>query len=346
VLFEAPKWEFSYPLNGKSYCAVKAEESPFIVWDPATPKREDYEYGHSPLVELSQQEELKKEPPQQSRWDKTPNQHVSINVHLTEEGKRAFKETVLGKVENKHSKPPVNSDDCVKDMYALLLEYVETFPREIELRDRAYPLLNRVYEDFITKETAKKQETFCFIDALCEAHMCQGHSLPNVITNGEYVVRCQDASIEHPTHFILFKNKECIAICYHPVEITEKHIDLSKGWCPASEDVTRWARSQSLSGLIDKLKSSKKQEESTALFDVMADAIFTHYSASRNITLKSGNVIAIYYINKCPRWKITTWKPLVEGDLLGEANTVQGVEEIANHHNVDLSRGWYLANFS
>jgi hypothetical protein len=314
VLFEAPKWDFSYPISGsEGCCTIKAEERP----------------NQSGIYMDGKQFTQKIREAQ--------NQSIAINVHLTEEGKRAFKETVLGKVENKHSKPPVNSDDCVKDMYALLLEYVETFPREIELGDRAYPLLNRVYEDFINKETVKKQKTHSFVDAIEEARKVQGYYSPAVITNGDIVVRCH---VAHQARYIIFKSKECIGMHRHTDDIVDMHdIDIFKGWYPAEPDDATWARAQSLSELIDKLKSPKKQEESTALFDVIGRAVLQHFG--RVFTASHAGNFRI----SCNVMK-NSWDVREHSSMVLENESRKTVEEFAQKRCINLKSGWSLVSIT
>jgi hypothetical protein len=213
VLFDAPKWEFSYPaMHNSGYCTIKAEECP----------NQDNIY-----IDIDG-----KQLPQKIR--DMQSQSIKINVELTEEGKRAVKEAVLGKVEDKHSKPPVGSwddwDKWVKDVYALLWEYAATFPWETELKDRADLLLEHVP---LEKEPAKKQEeSTALFDVIGKAVL--QHSGSTFTANSGNIAMTYLALVnrwnitEHDEHGQFFHNSkgkdfiECFA--------KARKIDLSKGW--------------------------------------------------------------------------------------------------------------------
>lgn len=315
VLFEALKWEFFYPSEFNSGCyRIKAEECPN--------DQQDNIHIDIDGKMLSQKiREMQK-------------QSIKINVELTEEGKRAVKEAVLGKAESEHSKPPVGScETLLEDARKLLERYAEAYPWEYEINGTKDHLVERI-------EYLKKQETYSFVDAICKARMQQGYSLPLVITNSELVIRLRCQPTGEPTHYIVFKNKECIGVCEHPSVIMYSYSqDLSKGWYPASSEETSWARAQSLSHILS--EQEKKQEESTALFDVIGRAVLQHSGKRFEAQNSKGFVLAVYRVID------NNWSLVSADEKPVEINiTKDGLQALANKHKIDLSKGWRMVNIS
>lgn len=229
-------------------------------------------------------------------------------------------------------------EKLLEDVYALLKEYAETFPWETELKDRADSLLARIVIVPPEKEPAKKQETYSFMAAIDEARNVQGYSVPSVITNGQIIVRCQFAE---GSHYILFKGMDCIGMCRH---IDEAGLDLSKGWYPAGEEDTKWANAQSLGLLEYKLEAfrKKKQEESTALFDVIGKAVLQH--SGRVFTAQNSwdDVIAVYRVIS-NTWELTT---AISSSKDPTALTQDALQSLAKKYQINLSKGWRMVNVS
>jgi hypothetical protein len=143
---------------------------------------------------------------------------------------------------------------------------------EYQLYKRKEDLLDCINASLGLTEDDERPETHRFEDAIVEARKAEGYSKVPVITNGEFMARCQIShSLDESDktrdnlgylRYIIFKGKECIGIHDNTHEIREKYnIDFSKGWYPAEINDAVWARAQSLTEL--QCKINKKQQENT-----------------------------------------------------------------------------------
>jgi hypothetical protein len=399
VLFDAPKWEFSYPaMHNSGYCTIKAEECPSdqrsgihidgkhfaqsiremqnqsikinvnlteegkrAVKEAVLSSKD--EYGRSPIVDLFQQEELKSRIAHREMLLEDTKKLLELYSEACpwEDDLGASKDHLVGCIDNLKKEPTpkkANERDPIWEIVKELAESNGTEPGSVgrccvfcnakddslsNLRHKDTCIISRAYKlawHKQYKEPVKKQETYSFANAIDEARKVQGHNIPLVITNGEFLVRCQFAS---GSRYIVFKNKECAGIYRHTDDIADMHNpDIFKGWYPAGPDDVMWARSQSLTSLIDKLKAPKKQEESTALFDVISKAVLQH--SGRVFTAQnSWDDAIVRYRVISNTWELTT---AISSSKDPTALTQDALQSLARKYQINLSKGWRMFNVS
>ncbi len=97
---------------------------------------------------------------------------------------------------------------------------------------------------------------------------------------------------------------------------------------------------------IDNLKkeTAKKQEESTALFDVVSKTIHNFPNAC-NVTAQSDKekIMATYYTDT-HTWELKVWRLQGASIPIGKTKLKTELQAMANKHNIDLTKGWKVVN--
>lgn len=90
-------------------------------------------------------------------------------------------------------------------------------------------------------------------------------------------------------------------------------------------------------------ESTKKQEESTDLFDVVSKFLHRYIVCSVTAQSDKDKIWATYYTDT-HTWELYVWRPQGQNILIDKTKFKSDLQTIAKNHNIDLSSGWSIVN--
>lgn len=90
-------------------------------------------------------------------------------------------------------------------------------------------------------------------------------------------------------------------------------------------------------------ESTKKQEESTDLFDVVSKFLGKHIVSNVTAQSDKDKIWATYHPD-IYTWELNVWRPQGKNILIGRSKTKTDLQVIARMHNIDLTEGWKIIN--